>query len=468
MTQATAETTLGKLLEDGLFVDGDWIESKDQDPGGEVRLIQLADIGDGVFRNRSSRFLTMAKAKELDCTFLEPGDVLVARMPEPLGRACVFPGIDRPAVTAVDVCIVRPNPKRVESRWLAAIINAPKFRSSMQQFIRGTTRQRISRRNLGVLALPVVALSEQQATAAIVERLDYHRSAAIRHMASARTTIQELRRAIFQWACSGRLTDDWRAEDPTRADGADELLRQLESGPPRTARQAAVKEGIRGLPVQWREATGSVVFPFVTSGSRGWARYYSASGPLFLRVANLDHNSIDLDLSEVQHIAPPITAESKRAMVRTGDLLISITAEIGMVGVVPASLAESYVSQHVAIARPHPALNSRFLAVFIAASNGGVKQLESLQRGATKIGLGLDDIRSLVVPVPPAPEQAEIVRRVDLLLALTDSLEERVKHVDTGLGRASHAVLDKAFHGELALKVNGHRAEAVGRRARTA
>ncbi|ANO14592.1 hypothetical protein BAB77_12585 [Mycobacteroides abscessus] len=101
------EVALADLLSDGLFVDGDWVESKDQDPDGDVRLIQLADVGDGVFRDRSSRFLTSEKAKELRCTFLEPGDVLVARMPEPLGRACIFPGVGQPAVTAVDVCIIR-------------------------------------------------------------------------------------------------------------------------------------------------------------------------------------------------------------------------------------------------------------------------------------------------------------------------------------------------------------------------
>ena len=45
------EMTLGELLRDGLFIDGDWVETKDQDPDGDVRLIQLADLGDGVFRD---------------------------------------------------------------------------------------------------------------------------------------------------------------------------------------------------------------------------------------------------------------------------------------------------------------------------------------------------------------------------------------------------------------------------------
>src|SRR5690348_15116201 len=90
-----AAATLGELIgREGLFIDGDWIESKDQDPNGHVRLIQLADVGDGHFRDRSSRFLTHEKANELGCTFLQKGDLLIARMPDPLGRCCIFP-LDR-------------------------------------------------------------------------------------------------------------------------------------------------------------------------------------------------------------------------------------------------------------------------------------------------------------------------------------------------------------------------------------
>jgi type I restriction enzyme S subunit len=59
----------------GLFCDGDWVESKDQDPNGEIRLIQLADIGDGRFIDKSNRFLTKIKAELLRCTYLEKGDV---------------------------------------------------------------------------------------------------------------------------------------------------------------------------------------------------------------------------------------------------------------------------------------------------------------------------------------------------------------------------------------------------------
>src|SRR5207249_2862114 len=84
-----ALTTVENTTRDtGYFCDGDWVESKDQDPNGDVRLIQLADIGDGIYRDRSSRFMNKATAARLNCSYLKAGDILVARMPDPLGRCC--------------------------------------------------------------------------------------------------------------------------------------------------------------------------------------------------------------------------------------------------------------------------------------------------------------------------------------------------------------------------------------------
>jgi len=156
----------------GLFLDGDWIETKDQDPNGDVRLIQLADIGVGEYLDRSSRFLTSEKAAELKCTFLQPGDVLIARMPDPLGRACIFPGDPRPSVTAVDVCIVRPDPSEVDAAWLKWAINSARLRAELDRFATGTTRKRISRKNLGKIPLQLPPLSEQRRIAAILDKAD--------------------------------------------------------------------------------------------------------------------------------------------------------------------------------------------------------------------------------------------------------------------------------------------------------
>src|SRR5690606_15036311 len=129
---------------EGLMADGDWVESKDQDPNGDVRLIQLADVGDGKFRNKSARFLTSEKAEELACTYLHPGDVLIARLGDPLGKSCIFPEIEQPSVTVVDVHIFRSRGDFVSHSWLVHLINSPKVRSQISAEMSGTTRQRIT------------------------------------------------------------------------------------------------------------------------------------------------------------------------------------------------------------------------------------------------------------------------------------------------------------------------------------
>ena len=195
--------TLSDLISSGgLFTDGDWVESKDQDPAGKVRLIQLADVGDGAFRNRSSRFLRPDQAERLGCTFLQEGDVLVARMPDPLGRACIYPGSKLPAVTAVDVCIIRPSNDEIDNRWLMWFLNAPQFRREVSARQTGTTRKRISRSNLAALPLPVPTFAEQNHIVAAIEELLSRLDAAEVALWSAEHRIGALEKSIITEASS--------------------------------------------------------------------------------------------------------------------------------------------------------------------------------------------------------------------------------------------------------------------------
>jgi type I restriction enzyme, S subunit len=188
------EATLEELVTSrGVVTDGDWVESKDQDPNGEVRLTQLADVGEGEFRNRSDRYLTVEKAEQLGCTFLEAGDVLVARMPDPLGRACIFPGLPQPAVTVVDVLVFRSGTDLVSPQWIMSAINAPETRQKIIAQASGTTRQRVSGGNLKRLQLPLPPLAEQKRIVAKVDALNAKSARARTELARIETLVNPLR-----------------------------------------------------------------------------------------------------------------------------------------------------------------------------------------------------------------------------------------------------------------------------------
>ncbi len=199
----------------------------------------------------------------------------------------------------------------------------------------------------------------------------------------------------------------------------------------------------------WASVPGAALFRFITSGSRGWAKHYAEKGSTFIRVGNLNRNSIDLDLDEVQFVEPPKGAEGERTRVRPGDLLISITADIGMVAVAAEGLGAAFVNQHVAIARPKKDIESRYLAWFIASESNGQKQLQALQRGATKLGLGLDDIRSLLFPLPGITTQRRIVAKLEELFSELDAGVAALCRAQRRLARYRQALLQAAVTGEL-------------------
>lgn len=163
---------LGELAGTGLFNDGDWVESKNQDPAGGVRLTQLADVGVDVFRDRSDRWMREDQASRLGCTFLKPGDVLIARMPDPLGRACQVPDNIGRAVTVVDVAILRSVRSDVLPRYVMYAINSQMVNREILSFQTGGTRQRISRTNLGTVRIPLPSIEQQECIVAILDKFD--------------------------------------------------------------------------------------------------------------------------------------------------------------------------------------------------------------------------------------------------------------------------------------------------------
>lgn len=162
--------SISDLAGSGFFRDGDWVESKDQDLSGAVRLTQLADVGVDVFRDRSNRWMTTDAALRLNCTFLESGDILIARIPEPLGRACQVPEGVGPAVTVVDVAILRSRRDDVLPRYVMYAINSHQVQRKVLSFQAGGTRQRITRKNLGVIEVPIPSLDEQRRIVAVLDK----------------------------------------------------------------------------------------------------------------------------------------------------------------------------------------------------------------------------------------------------------------------------------------------------------
>ncbi|WP_162515380.1 restriction endonuclease subunit S [Paenibacillus pinistramenti] len=140
---------------------------------------------------------------------------------------------------------------------------------------------------------------------------------------------------------------------------------------------------------------------FLTSGSRGWSGYFADDGEMFITIKNVKNGSILTD--NVQYIHAPETKEAERTRVKEGDLLISITADLGRTGVVNAEIANygAYINQHLSLVRlDKTKINPYFVSHYLE-TDAGKKQFESKNQFGVKAGLNFNAIKSLTVIVPP-------------------------------------------------------------------
>lgn len=152
------------------------------------------------------------------------------------------------------------------------------------------------------------------------------------------------------------------------------------------------------IPVEWSATPIGSLADHVTSGSRGWARYYSVEGARFLRVGNLSRDHIDMRFDDEAYVSPPGNSEGRRTSLLEGDLLISITADLGMIGVVPSNFGEAYINQHLALIRfGKVGVCSRFLGYWLL-SYRAQQQFQSLNESGAKAGLNLPTIERVIVP----------------------------------------------------------------------
>ena len=349
-------------------------------------------------------------------------------------------------------------------------------RVDYHQYVSGTTRLKLNQHRMREIPIPIAPKGQRARIVAEIEKQFSRLDKAVASLKRVKANLKRYKVAVLKAAVEGKLTEEWRKQNPD-VEPASKLLERIlaeRRAKWEEAELAKMKangkependkwkekykepqspESVRSAknPHRWVVCRTDQLFWFVTSGSRGWAKYYSDSGSIFLRMGNLDHDVISLDLSDIQHVNPPAGSEGMRTRFQENDILVSITADVGMIGVIPPGIGNGYINQHISLARPVEVVDSSYLAWFLASEQGQT-QFQKLQRGATKAGLGLDDIRAIDVTLPSLKEQGVIVDDVSSRLSVIDKLETEMSSCFQLLDRFRQSVLDVAFGGALSSK----------------
>jgi type I restriction enzyme S subunit len=253
-----------------------------------------------------------------------------------------------------------------------------------------------------------------------------HLLAHFERISEAPDAIARLRRFILDLAVRGKLVEQDPEDEP-----AEELLGRIlelkirSTGKlPKSNSQMIDRlfdDEPFAIPDSWTWVVLGQITDLITSGSRDWAKHYSNSGAIFVRMGNLVKCDYRLRLDSIQHVSPPAGGEGTRTRLDAWDVLVSITGDVGMLGLIPEGFGEAYINQHTALARPCFLLKGRYLPEFLR-SDFAQNQFQEPQRGI-KNSFRLSDLSAIVVPLPPLAEQQRIVAKLDELMALCDQLE---------------------------------------------
>ncbi len=389
-----------------VFADGDWIEKKDQSTNG-IRLIQTGNIGNGYFLDRSekARYISEDTFKRLRCAEVLPGDCLLSRLPDPVGRSALIPVTGQKMITAVDCTIMRFK-KDTLPKWFIYYSLSPDYQSEINKEVTGATRQRISRSNLGNVKIPAPSISEQKQLIHILDDVFEKTAKAKENAEKNLQNAQELFESYLQSAFINPGSD-------------------------------------------WKEEKMVDVCSILTCGVASTPQYVDKTmGIPFLSAQNVRNGEVVLD--KYSYISKEFHEKlTKKNKPRRGDILYSrVGAKFGDAGVVEHDFDFSvYVS--LTLIRPlAEKIDNYFLKYYL--NSPFVKSLAKKTISSSGVpNLNVNDVREFPVKYPSLVKQKKIVNQIEILLVETKKLESIYQQKLADLEELKKSVLQKAFNGEL-------------------
>ncbi|EMX8451385.1 TPA: restriction endonuclease subunit S [Pseudomonas aeruginosa] len=191
------------LERNSLFLDGDWIESKDISSDG-IRYITTGNVGEGAYKEQGAGFISEETFHALGCTEVYEGDVLVSRLNNPIGRACVVPDLGGRVVTSVDNVIFRPDSK-FDKKFIVYLFSSEEYFKHTSNLARGATMQRISRGLLGNIRVVTPSFEEQTQIARFLDHETARIDALIEEQQRLIELLKEKRQAVISHAVTQGL-----------------------------------------------------------------------------------------------------------------------------------------------------------------------------------------------------------------------------------------------------------------------
>jgi len=420
------KTFIKRLAANGYkkFIDGDWIESPFITNNG-IRLIQTGNIGIGIYKEQGFRYIDEKTFNAFNCTEIKPNDVLLCRLAEPVGRACLAPDMGIKMITSVDVCILKPSSSH-NPKFIVYFFSSREYLTHMNSLSRGSTRERISRSMLGNIEFIAPPLPEQRAIAAFLDRETGRIDALIEKKEQQVELLQEKRAALISHAVTKGLDPDVKMKD---------------SG----------VEWLGEVPEEWKvrklKHIASVKFSSVDKKTEEGEQPVCLCN--YVDVYYNDYITSELDLMK----ATASVSEIQKFTLRGGDILITKDSEswddIAVPAYVSSYLNDVLCGYHLAQIRPNISLSDGEYLFRSFYAHGINDQFRVAATGVTRYGLGKYWLDNSLFLVPPLSEQRAIAAFLDRETEHIDTLTTKIQKSISKLREYRTALISAAVTGKI-------------------
>ena len=364
------------------------------------RVIRLGNILPGRIDMSDDAHVSHAHFDSLQRHHVCPGDVVMAGLGDPIGRAGLVPDDIGEAMVKADCFRLRTG-ALVEPMFLVAWLNSPEAREGFLERSHGLGRMRVNLGDVKASPIPIPPLAEQRRIVAKLDRLSARSAAAREHLARTQTLAARAKQATLAAAFRGRLTTQWRNQRPDLETAGDLVARTPEPSQSRGGRGATSKviEGVGAmsvndpgspLPVGWawtslrriaRQETGH-------TPSRSRSEWWGGDIPwIGIRDANAHHGCVIEET--LQTTNEEGLANSSARLLPAGTVCLSRTASVGYVTMMGRPMA---TSQDFATWTCSEALDPTYLMLGLISEGDDIRRFGE---GSTHTTIYFPEIRAL-------------------------------------------------------------------------
>ncbi|CAI2035596.1 restriction endonuclease subunit S [Raoultella terrigena] len=414
-------------------------------------IIRLQNIKRLRFIDKNIKFVSNEKAVELSRHSYNRGDIIITKLGDPLGLACIIPDSFQDGIIVADLVRLRTNVHNFDKRYLTYVLNSPLLINQINKNIKGTTRPRINLNIIRNLNIPITSIFEQKMISdkldALLARVDSIKF----RLENILEILKKFRQSVLISAFSGNLTEEWRSKNielkPICLKEISEYWSCFYKKNKRKQPKLTLHMGdaIGGLPETWLDTNIGCVFDVHVGAtpSRNVKEYWdgdfpwvSSSEVAFCRIRSTKEQITKLGLAKTSTNLHP-----------AGTVMLAMIGQGKTRGQAAILDIEACHNQNTAALRvPNGFVISEFLYLFLE------KQYEETRRiggGNNQQALNKSFVQSLAFPLPPLEEQVEIVKNVEKLFHYSDSIQKKTNNAFLRINQITQSILAKAFRGEL-------------------